>query len=82
MEKGSVTELQEKGVSNTTVDPLYKKVLQNNKPDEDFVGENEKKSDVGHISGKVTPLPTEVKGLQIPQEDRAIEVVSSALYWN
>ncbi|KAL9951145.1 hypothetical protein ACROYT_G043758 [Oculina patagonica] len=82
LEKGRFTELQEKGVLNTTVDPLYKTVLENEKLDEKFVLLNEEKIEVGDGCGKVIPLSNEVKGLQISEEDRAIGVVSFKLYWD
>ncbi|KAL9951147.1 hypothetical protein ACROYT_G043760 [Oculina patagonica] len=82
LEKGSFTELKEKGVLNTTVDPLYKTVLENNKSDENIVSTNEEKSEVGDSCGKVITLPNVVKSLQISEEDRAIGVVSFKLYWD
>ena len=79
LEKGSFSELQEKGVLNTIVDPLYRTDI---KSDENFVWENEGESEDGDSCGQVIPFQNEVKGLQISEEDRAIGVVSSKLYWN
>ena len=80
LEKGRLAELQEKGLLNTTTDPLYKTVMEHNKSDKDFVWDNGKKIDVGDDCGKV--MTNEVKSLQISEEDRAIGVVSSKLYWD
>ena len=81
LKKGSFAELQEQGILNKTVDPLYKKV-----PEEEnskrFVWENETESDVTDNYDSVAPLPNEAKGLQISEEDRTIGVVSFKLYWN
>ena len=76
LEKGSFTELQEKGVFNTTVDPLFKTVLKDNKSNKSLVSEMKERSD------RMVPLRGEVKGLEISQEDRTIGMVTSALYWN
>ena len=82
LEKGKFTELQEKGVLSTTVDPLYKTFLESNQSDENSVCKDKEKSEVGDSCGKVIQLPNEVRGLQISEEDRAIGVVSSKLYWD
>ena len=81
LKKGSFAELQEQGILNKTVDPLYKKV-----PEEEnskgFLWENETESDVADNYDRMARLPNEAKGLQISEEDRAIGVVSFKLYWN
>ena len=81
--KGSFTELQRKGILNTTVDPLYKGILKDNKETNiNLVGEDEEESsDVTDSCGRMTPPCSDAKGLQISQEDRTIGVVSSKLYW-
>ncbi len=81
LEKGSFTELQEKGILNTTVVPLYKTGRSDSKLTMSFVQENEQKSKVGDSCEGMMPLPNEAKGLEISQEDRAVGVVSSKLYW-
>ena len=75
--RGSFTELQEKGILNTTVDPLYKAVRNDRKLNQ----EKEQKREVGESCERMMPLPNEESGLKISQEDRAIGVVSSKLYW-
>ena len=82
--KGSFLELQEQGFLNTTVDKLYKKVLEENKADayESFGGEIEEESEVADSSSTSAALAKEYKGLNISQEDRSIGVVSSKLYWD
>ena len=75
--KGKFTDLQEKGILNQTVDPLYQKILNDN---------NSENSTVEEIKGEgdrmVPSLPSEAKGLEISVEDRTIGVVSTKLYWN
>ena len=68
LEKGSFTELQEKGILNTTVDPLYQAVEKDGK-------------DTNSVAREILQ-PNEPRSLQISQEDRSIGVVSSKLYWN
>ena len=81
LEKGSFAELREHGILNKTVDPLYKKV-----PEEEnskgFVWENETESDVADNYDRLAPFPNEAKSLQISDEDRTIGVVSFQLYWS
>ena len=75
--KGKFTELQEKGILNQTVDPLYQKVLKDNNSENSALGKNKGEAD------RMKPsLDSEVKGLDISLEDRTIGVVSSKLYWN
>ena len=82
LEKGNFTELQEKGILNTTVDPLYQRVGNdgelNNNVDRDIEQKNR------GVEGReiMALLPNEARGLEISQEDRSIGVVSSKLYWN
>ena len=80
LEKGSFSELQGKGVLSATVDPLFKAALNDNKSNESFVWGDEEKGEDTDSYGEA--LPTEVKGLQISEEDRTIGVVSASLYWN
>ena len=82
LEKGSFTDLQEKGVLNATIDPLYKKSLKGKQSNKSFVWENEEQSEGVDSCEEMVPLPSEAKGLEISQEDRKIGVVSSKLYWN
>ena len=70
--KGTFTELQGKGILNTTVDPLYNKALMGNKSNNSTAEEN----------GAKLPQTSEVKDLEISDEDRSIGVVSSKLYWD
>ena len=74
--KGKFTELQEKGILNQTVDPLYQKVLKDTNPENNAIEENKGKDD------RMVPLPSDAKGLEISVEDRTIGVVSTKLYWN
>ena len=81
LEKGSFTELQEKGILNTTVDPLFQTVEKDSKHTKSVAQEIEqKREDDGYET--MVPLPNEPRSLKISQEDRSIGVVSSKLYWN
>ena len=82
LEKGSFTDLQEKGVLNSTIDQLYKKVLKGKQSNERFAWENEQQNEGAYSCEEMVPLPFEAKSLEISQEDRKIGVVSSKLYWN
>ena len=82
LEKGSFTELQEKGVLSTTIDPLYKTSLKGKQSNKSFIWENEEQREGADSCEEMVPLPSEAKGLEISQEDRKIGVVSSKLYWN
>ena len=77
LEKGKFTELQEKGILNQTVDPLYQKALEDNNSENSAVEENKGKGE-----RMVASPPSEAKGLDISVEDRTIGVVSTKLYWN
>ncbi|KAL9957080.1 hypothetical protein ACROYT_G038671 [Oculina patagonica] len=73
--KGRFIELQERNILNATVNPLYKSVLKENRG-HDLIGEKEEKSHFAE--GRAG---NEGTGLHIEEEDRAIGVVSSKLYW-
>ena len=75
--KGKFTELQQKGILNQTVDPLYQKVLEDNNSGNSAVEENKGKGE-----RMVASPPSDAKGLDISEEDRTIGVVSTKLYWN
>ena len=77
--KGSFTELKEKGILNTTVD--HTKLSQNKSKNSTDREVEEKGEDTGNF-GRIASQTNEVQGLQILEEDRAIGVVSSKLYWN
>ena len=83
LDKGRFTELHEKGVINSNVDPLYKAALKN-KIDSSwpFSWEDKEEHDVVEKCQKKHPLPNEAKILEIAKEDRTIEVVTSKLYWD
>jgi len=72
LEKGSFKELQEKGILNTTVEPLY----------QTFKNDSRVTNSVPRETETMVPPPNEARGLEISQEDRSIGVVSSKLYWN
>ena len=80
LEKGSFTELQEKGILNTTVDPLYETVGKDSKHTKSVAPEIEQKNG-GDGYETMVPQPNEPRSLEISQEDRSIGVVSSKLYW-
>jgi len=82
LEKGSLTELKEKGILNTTVDPFYQTVGKDSKHTESVAREIEQRNEGGDGFETMAPLPNEAKGLEISQEDRSIGVISSKLYWN
>ena len=73
--KGTFAELHVKGILNTTIDPLYTKILTENKSNNSVRENEEKRSDK-------MPLATDSSGLEISVEDRAIGTVSSKLYWD
>ena len=82
LEKGSFTELQEKGILNTTVDPLYQTVGNDGELNNNVAREIEQKDKGDDDRETMASLPSEARGLEISQEDRSIGVVSSKLYWN
>ena len=77
LSQGNFTELNESGSLNKTVDPIYEKA---NKSDISVVEDDKDEEEISDVSG--TPVPKEVQGLHLSEEDRAIGVVSSGLYWN
>ena len=82
LEKGSFTELQEKGILNTTVDPLYQTVGKDSKHTKTVSREIEQKNEIADGCETTVPLPSEALGLEISEEDRSTGVISSKLYWN
>jgi len=80
--KGSFTELQSDSMLNTTVDQLYKKVEQENESNNSMEEENKEERTISESGGRMVPLASEAKGLEISEEDRTIGVVSSKLYWD
>ena len=80
--KGSFTELQGNGILSTTVDPLYKKVMQENESENSTEEEDEEEQKISESGGRMVPLASEASGLEISEEDRTIGVVSSKLYWD
>ena len=81
LEKGSFTEIQEEGVVNTTVDPLYQTVRNDSKLTKSVPREIEQKNEDDNDCETMVPLHNEARGLEISQ-DRSIGVLSSKLYWN
>ena len=81
LEKGSFTELQEKGIRDITIDPLYQTVQKDIKHTKNVAWEIEQKNK-GDGCETMVPLPNDRMSLEISQEDRSIGVVSSKLYWN
>ena len=81
LEKGSFTELQEKGIVNITIDPLYQTVQKDSKHTKSVAWEIEQKNK-GDGCETMVPLLNDRMSLEISQEDRSIGVVSSKLYWN
>ena len=82
LEKGNFTELQGKGILNTSFDPLYHRVRKDGESTKSVAREIEQKNQGGDGCETMVPLPNEARGLEISQEDRSIGVVSSKLYWN
>ena len=83
LDKGRFTELQEKGVINSTVDPLYKAALKDKTDSsEPFCWEDKEEHDDAEKCQIIHPLTNEAKSLEIAQEDRGIGVVTSRLYWD
>ena len=78
---GSFTELKAKGILNATVDPLYKKLGENNSQNSTDRENEEKVEDIGNF-GRIVSQTNEAHGLQMLEEDRVIGVVSSNTYWN
>ena len=84
LEKGRFTELQEKGVITSIVDPLYKAALKDTtESNKTFDWENEEKTkDAKTFQGMKPHEANEAKSMGIAQEDRTIGVVTSKLYWD
>ena len=83
LEKGRFTELQEKGVISSIVDPLYKVALKDTtESNESSDWENEEITEDADKCEKMAPLFNDGKSLEIAQEDRTIGVVTSKLYWD
>ena len=81
LEKGCFTELKEKGILNTTVDPLYQTVGNDSKL-KSVARQIKQTNEGGDGCETMVPLPYEASGLEISQEDRSIGVISSKLYWD
>ena len=83
LDKGRFTELHEKGVINSTVDPLYKAALKDKKDLSDtFAWENTKKHHDAEKFQKIHAQTNEARSLEVAKEDRTIGVVTSKLYWD
>ena len=83
LDKGRFTELHEKGVINSTVDPLYKAALKDKTDSsEPFCWEDKEEHDDAEKCQIIHPLTNEAKSLEIAKEDRGIGVVTSRLYWD
>lgn len=77
--KGTFSELEEKGVFDSALDPLCKKPFRDRKPNARSVSEKEKNPEV---KDKAMPAPTQDKELQISDEDRIIGGVTLKIYWD
>ena len=84
LDKGRFTELHEKGVIGSTVDPPYKAALRKDetKSSDTFAWENTEKHVDAEKCKKILPLSNEARSLEIAKEDRTIGVVTSKLYWD
>ena len=80
-EKGIFTNLQKKGILNETIDPLLKKTPTETKLEDSLVAECQDELSPVSVDREVA-FNSRARGLAIPQEDRAIGVVSSTLYWD
>ena len=82
-DKGRFTELHEKGVIISTVNPLYKAALKDKtESPEPFGWEDKEEHDDAEKCQKTHVLPNEARSLEIAKEDRTIGVVTSRLYWD
>ena len=79
LDKGRFDDLKAKGLLNTTVDPPYKKAKDS---DESFGEQGEEKDEISDTSNRTNLNTNECKTLRLSEEDRAIGVVSTKLYWN
>ena len=83
LDKGRFTELHEKGVISSTVDPLYKAALK----DKTVLSwplsweDKEEHNDVEKCY-RTYAVPDEARSLEMAKEDRAIGVATSRLYWD
>ena len=83
LDKGRFTELHEKGVINSTVDPLYKTALKDKTVlSWPFSWEDKEEHNDVEKCYRTYAVPDEARGLEIAEEDRAIGVVTSRLYWD
>ena len=83
LDKGRFTELHEKGVINSTVDPLYEAALKDKTESSwPFGSEDKEQHDDAEKCKKIHPLPNEARSLEIAKEDRTVGVVTSRLYWD
>ena len=83
LDNGRFTELHDKGVISSTVDPLYKAALKDKTDSsQPFRWEDKEKHDGVEKCQKIHPLPNKARSLEIAKEDRTIGVVTSKLYWD
>ena len=83
LDNGRFTELHDKGVISSTVDPLYKEALKDKTDSsQPFRWEDKEKHDGVEKCQKIHPLPNKARSLEIAKEDRTIGVVTSRLYWD
>ena len=83
LDKGRFTELHEKGVINSTVDPLYKTALKDKTVlSWPFSWEDKEEHNDVEKCYRTYAAPDEARSLEIAKEDRAIGVVTSRLYWD
>ncbi|CAH3108598.1 unnamed protein product [Pocillopora meandrina] len=83
LDKGRFTELHDKGVISSTVDPLYKAALKDKTDSsQPFRWEDKEKHDGVEKCQKIHPLSNKARSLEIVKEDRTIGVVTSRLYWD
>ena len=83
LDKGRFTELHDKGVISSIIDPLYRAALKDKMDSpEPFGWEDKEEDDDAEKCQKTHALPNEARNLEIAKEDRAIGVVTSRLYWD
>ena len=83
LDKGRFTELHDKGVISSIIDPLYRAALKDKTDSpEPFGWEDKEEDDDAEKCQKTHALPNEARSLEIAKEDRAIGVVTSRLYWD
>ena len=83
LDKGRFTELHDKGVISSTIDPLYKAALKDKTDSpEPFGWEDKEEDDDAEKCQKTHALSNEARSLEIAKEDRGIGVVTSRLYWD